>query len=92
MRRILLSYLLPIALPFVIYGVWVAFARFKARRAGEEGGPEWRDAPWTWLLIASVGLVAVGFVLLALQGGSPPGESYIPPSYSEGEIVPSRTE
>ncbi len=92
MRRMLLNYLLPIALPFVIYGVWFVFARYKARRAGEEGGPEWREAPWTWLLTASAGLVAVGFIVLALQGGSPPGESYIPPSYSDGEIVPGRTE
>ena len=92
MRRMLLSYLLPIALPFVIYGVWVAFARYKVRHAGQEGGPEWRDTPWTWLLIASTGLVAVGFLVLALQGGSPPGETYFPPSYSAGEIVPGRTE
>ncbi len=31
MRRILLNYLLPIILPFVIYGLWLAFARYKAR-------------------------------------------------------------
>ncbi len=92
MRRILLNYLLPIILPFVIYGVWLAFARYKAKTAGAEGAPEWRDAPWTWLVIASAGLVAASFVVLALQGGSSPGETYIPPRYLEGEIVPARTE
>lgn len=92
MRRVLLNYLLPIILPFVIYGVWLAFARYKARKAGEVGGPEWRDAPWTWLMIASASLVGVGFVVLALQGGAPPGSTYHPPEYIDGEIVPSHTD
>jgi peptidoglycan/LPS O-acetylase OafA/YrhL len=92
MRRILLNYLLPIILPFVIYGLWLAFARYKARKAGEEGGPEWRDAPWTWLMIASAGLVAAGFVVLALQGGTSPDTTYYPPQYIDGEIVQSHAE
>ena len=92
MRQILLQYLLPIILPFVIYGAWFAFARYKARAAGADGAPEWRDAPWTWLLTASAGLVAAGFVVLALRGGNPIDETYVPPRYIDGEIVSGHTE
>ncbi len=92
MRRLLLNYLLPIALPFIIYGVGLLLARRKARLAGADGVPEWRDAPLTWLLIASALLVAASFVALALTSGSPPGGTYVAPQYIDGVIVPGRTE
>ncbi len=92
MRRLLLNYLLPIILPFAIYGFWLAYARYKARTAGHDGMPEWRDAPWTGLMVASAGLVAAGFVVLASIGGNPIDQKYIPPQYIDGVIVPSRTE
>jgi choline-glycine betaine transporter len=88
----LLNYLLPIILPFAIYGLWLVFARYKALQAGEEGGPEWRDAPWTWLMISSASLVGIGFVVLSLQGGAPPGATYYPPEFVDGEIVPGHAE
>ncbi len=68
MKRILLHYVLPILLPFIVYGVWLALARRKARPAGA-AAPVWRNAPLTWLLIAGLGLVCVGLVALALTGG-----------------------
>ncbi len=91
MTRILLNYVLPILLPFIAYGAWLVLARRKARPAGEAASL-WHDAPWTWLLIAGIGLVCVGLVALALTGGSPPGAKYIAPHYEGGEIVPGRTE
>ena len=92
MRRLLLNYLLPIVLPFAVYGFWLAYARHKARTSGQDGMPEWRDAPWTWLMVAAAGLVAVGFAALAFVGGSPTDQKYIPPQYIDGVIVPSRME
>ncbi len=92
MRRLLLNYLLPIILPFAVYGIWLAYARFRARTAGQHGGPEWRDAPWTWLMVAGAALVAAGFATLAFVGGSPIDQKYIPPQYIDGVIVPSRME
>lgn len=91
-RYVLLHYVLPLVLPFVIYGVWLLLARRKARTAGGEEAPEWRDAPWTWLFVAGAALVAVGLVGLALTGGAPPGGEYVPPKYIDGEVVPGRLE
>ena len=92
MRRLLLNYLLPIVLPFAVYGIWLAFTRYKARTSGHDGMPEWRDTPWTWLMVAGAVLVAAGFASLAFIGGSPIDQKYIPPKYIDGVIVPSHTE
>lgn len=92
MRRMLLNYLLPIVLPFAIYGIWLTYARFRARMAGHDGVPEWRDAPWTWLIISCTVLVSLSLASLAFIGGSPTDQKYIPPQYIDGVIVPSRTE
>ncbi len=72
MKRILLYYVLPILLPFIVYGVWLVLARRKAQSASTAGTapPGWRDAPWTWLLIAGLGLMIAGLVALALTGGT----------------------
>ena len=92
MSRMFLQYVLPILVPFVIYGAWLALSRRKARPAGADAAPEWREAPWTWLLIAGLGLLIASLVGLALQGGDPPGKTYVAPQFIEGEIVPARTE
>ena len=92
MRLLLLNYLLPIILPFAIYGVWLTYARYRARLAGHDGMPEWRDAPWTWLMVSAAGLVALGFAALAFVGGSPTDLKYVPPQYIDGVIVPSHME
>ncbi len=72
MKRILLHYVLPIVLPFIVYGIWLALARRKAQSASTAGAaaPTWRDAPWMWLLIAGLGLMIAGLVALALTGGT----------------------
>ena len=92
MTRIILQYVLPLLVPFVIYGAWLALSRSKARPAGADAAPEWREAPWTWLLIAGLGLLIASLVGLALLGGDPPGKTYVAPQFIDGEIVPGRTE
>lgn len=92
MRRTLLQYVLPLVLPLVVYGVWLAVARHRARKAGVAEVPDWHGAPWTWLLVAGIGLVCVGFVILAFQDGAPPDAKYIPPQFIDGEIVPGHME
>lgn len=90
MRRLLLNYLLPLLLPFIAYGAWVMLVRWRTRRAGETGGPEWRDAPWTWLFIAGLGLMVIGFAVFGHLGRSPPDSAYTPARVIDGEIVPGR--
>ena len=92
MKRILLNYLLPIVLPLVIYGIWLALARRKARQAGATDMPDWRSAPWTWLVIAGICLVSLSLVVLALVGDEPVEGTYVPPTYIDGEIVPGHIE
>ncbi len=92
MSRIVLQYVLPLLVPFVIYGAWLALSRSKARPAGADAAPEWREAPWTWLLIAGLGLLIASLVGLALVDGASPEKTYVPPQFIDGEIVPARTE
>ena len=90
--RILLHYVLPLATPFVVYWIWLTWARRRALLAEQENLPQWREAPITWLLIASVALVAASFVIFGSLGNSPPEVIYHPPEVVDGEIVPSWVE
>ncbi len=91
MRRLILSYLLPLLLPFIVYALWLMLVRWRARRAGADQ-PAWSDAPFTWLAIAGVLLVALTFVILGLKEDAPPGSVYIPPHLENGVVVPGRAE
>jgi len=91
MKRFLLNYLLPLALPFLAYGGWLIFLRYKARKAGEEGVKGWSAAPLTWLAITGVGLALVGLIALGFVGNEKPGGKYIPPKFVDGKIVPGHT-
>ena len=84
MLRILLQYLLPLALPALVYLAYVAIARGgKVDRLGE--------APWLPLAIAGVALLAVSLVAWGLTTGSPTDEVYVPARFEDGRVVPSTT-
>jgi len=86
MLKKLLTVVLPIALPFLVYFFYVAVAR--ARGATGEAQP-----PWPWLALTGVGLMAaslLGYWYFAEQPA--PGVRYIPDQYIDGELVPGRTE
>jgi hypothetical protein len=81
MLRILLQYLLPLLLPFLVYIVWVALTRGRS--------PGWlRGAPWPHLAGAGVALMAASLLAWNLLSGAPPEAVYIPPHVEDGEIVP----
>ena len=66
-----LLYILPIVLPFLLYGLYAWWAKRKALRAGiEDGGEEvqgiWHDAPWAWLGIVALLLFIATLIATAL--------------------------
>ena len=72
MTRILLHYVLPIALPTIVYFGWLWLTRNKRAAAG---GPD--DArprtPWFWLIVTGFVLMAGGLIYLGLTDGTRPG-------------------
>jgi Family of unknown function (DUF6111) len=81
--RVVLTVLLPLLLPTLLYVLWLATAR-----PASLAGPAPRPLPWPWLLAAGLGLVAVLFYLAGTRLGGAPDAVYVPPKYTDGEIVP----
>ena len=86
MLRVLLQYLLPLLLPFLLYAAYVGLAHGRM--------PSWLDlSSRHWAMLGGTGLALLTISLLTwgLLSGSPPEETYIPPHLDDGEIVPGRT-
>jgi Family of unknown function (DUF6111) len=81
--RLLLQYLLPLVLPFLVY---LAYAHLAQKTRVLDG------APWLVLAAAGVGLLAVSLVSWRLLTGAPPGETYTPARIEDGRVVPGTTE
>ncbi len=91
MLRKLLTVVLPIALPFIVYGIYVFLARRRAQAAGEAGTARgWQDAPWAWIATASAVLLAATLIAVRVMSGVPPGTQVEPPRLIDGEIQPAR--
>ena len=84
-KSYILQIVLPLVLPTALYLIWRLL-----RRRGKVG--EKISGPWSWLALSGLGLVVLGFVVLGLAGGSPPGGIYKPPTLVDGEIVPGRSD
>lgn len=82
MSRILLQYLLPLLLPFLIYLAWAALTRGRRQHWLE-------DAPWVPLSIAGVALLTVSLFSWSLLTGDEPGARYQPPRFEGGRVVPA---
>lgn len=89
MLRILLTIVLPIAIPLVAYFAYAAYARRRALLAGEDNLPHWREGPWFWVLLGGTGLMIATLVALGLTSGVPPGAKLEPPRLIDGKVVPS---
>ena len=79
--RLVLTILLPLLLPSIIY-----FAYMSLVRSG--GAALVETAPWFWLIAAGLGLALIALVLLAALGGAAPGSVYHPPREVDGRIEP----
>jgi hypothetical protein len=82
MLRIALTVLLPLVAPFLVYLGWVWLLR-------REGPEDLRDAPWVWILTASIVCVLAGLLYLYLTTGHDPGTKLVPPALIDGVVVPS---
>jgi len=84
----LLTYLLPLVLPAVLYFSWAVIAR---KYFGREAGPDRvADGPWFWLIAAGLALMIVGLVFIAYTGGDDPEGVYQAPYLEDGRVVPGQ--
>ena len=84
MIRILLTYVLPLVLPALLYIFWVKISRV----FGSNPDRQLRDGPWFWLAVAGFALMTAGMVALALIGTNPTEGTYQPPRVEDGKIIP----
>lgn len=90
MRQVL--FLLPLILPTLIWLGYIYAVRQKALREGREL-PDYLESRTTfWLMLAGVVLAGGILFFWVMQDGSPPGSSYSPPRFEDGQIVPGRFE
>jgi hypothetical protein len=87
MIRKLLTVVLPLVLPLLLY---FGYAYLAQRRAGANGtaAPPWHKGPWPILLLAGAGLMFAALALWRASEGIDPGTEIVPPSYVDGEIRP----
>lgn len=103
MLRVILTILVPLLLPTLVYLGYIAFTargRAAAAPAGgeaeEEGAvaarPWTEDIPWLWLIGSGVLLMSALLITLALTTGHERGGVYIPAHrLPDGTYVPART-
>ena len=87
--RKFLTIVLPLLLPFLLYWFYLMLARRKASAAGAPAPAGWQEAPWVWIASAGVALLIVSLVVFGLTSGVDPGTQLVPPTWVDGEIVPS---
>jgi len=87
MLKKLLTVVLPLMLPTMIYMAYMMVERRKAAASGSAHVPWWVGAPWTWLVTGGVSLAAIVLVTLALTGGYDKSGVYHPAHMIDGRIV-----
>jgi len=86
MLRKLVTVVLPIVLPFLVYWIMLKIAQ-RRQAAGEV--PGWERTPWFVLSLCAVVLLTASLVLFRLDSGVAPGVKLVPPSVVDGQVVPS---
>jgi len=85
MIRVLLTIILPLLLPTLLYLLWVLTMRRDNLSAGAQ---PLRDLPLVWLAVAGVALVALVLVVASVRFGGGSSGVYVPPTTVNGQIVP----
>lgn len=89
MIRALVTIILPLLLPTLLYVLWVIAMR-RAETAGVAALLQ--EMPWPWLAAAGLLLVAGVLVLVSMYMGSGGRGEYVPPRAVDGLIVPGHIE
>ncbi len=88
--RVLLTIVLPVVLPLLLYLGYAKMMRRRAEAAGEAYDPASSEGPWAWLAAAGLALVLATLITVRLMTGVEPGTKLEAPRTIDGEIVPSR--
>ncbi len=87
MIRILLTYILPLALPTAIYLIWLWYLRHRSKSRGDEV-PEIKSTPVFISFLLGFMLMVTALTFVAIKSGALPGEgSYEAPRYENGQIT-----
>jgi hypothetical protein len=87
MIRIVIENFLLFLTPTAIYVTYV----WLTRDAATKGSPL-DDAPVVWLFGAGAMLVVIVLVAFGTTSGGKPGQTYIPPVFKDGQVIPGRSE
>jgi hypothetical protein len=91
MVKKLLTVVLPLMLPTLIYMAYMMIDRRKAAASGGAAVPWWVGAPWTWLITSGVLLAAIVLVTVALTGGFDTSGTYHPARLIDGKVIEGDT-
>ena len=84
MPREILTLVVPLILPTVLYIAWLRLTRWS-----ETGGAvAWHKLPWLWLVVTGVVLTALVLFVVTVGFGSGVPGTYVPPHFENGRIVP----
>ncbi|WP_366555560.1 hypothetical protein [Aquibaculum sediminis] len=92
MLKKLLTVVLPLIAPFLVWWLYLLLARYGARKANEPDPPGWTRAPWLAMLISAVVLLAASLFWFHAHRGGEAWSDYQAPRLEDGEIVPSHIE
>jgi len=88
MIRIVLQNIILFLLPSVLYIVFMLVRRREQTYAGALKMLD--NAPVGWLIGAGAALMIAGLAYFGSETGGRPGETYQPPVYRDGKIIPGQ--
>jgi Family of unknown function (DUF6111) len=88
MLRVILTIVLPLLLPTVLYLAWIA-----TLGSSREGGAiSWAAVPWIWLASAGAVLLVIVLFVVTVHFGSSQEGVYVPPRWQNNQIIPGHIE
>jgi hypothetical protein len=93
MIRIFFTYILPLALPTLIYVIWVWNLRRKHKHDPNNGNmlPELKRGHLFWSIASGILMMIIALITIALITGDPPNSgNYQSPRLEDGKIIKPR--